>query len=67
MILLPCGNNLGPHRIVEVWQPHTQRRGHVDLSFLRRTTSVALLSASSPSRDVARDILLFLQLSHGRT
>jgi hypothetical protein len=67
MILLPCGDNLGPHRILEVTQPHTQRRGHVDLSFLRRATPVALLGASPPSRDVARDILLFLQLSHGRT
>ena len=23
MILLPCGDNLGPHPIVEVGQPHT--------------------------------------------
>jgi len=67
MILLPCGDNLGPHRILEVLQPHTQRRGHVDLSFLGGQHRSPLLGASPPSRDVARDILLFLQLSHGRT
>jgi len=64
MILLPCGDNLGPHPIVEVGQPHTS--GAVMLTY-RFLGGQHRSPSSPPSRDVARDILLFLQLSHGRT